>query len=463
MSNIILTRNQIVLALECIYNGQLRLVRGQKLAVAALRRLIKACTGEEHPTLKQIEQHRPVASLWVWLDAAGLFTTVQSCGRIDLTQLGYEWLHTDPLTQREMLRLALADDHRWEAAVARWRCGSLLDIAQRHYLQQQIEQIRLAPCPKQRPTLHSLPNLWCLTCAEIETDLLFHLLPCGLWNHETGELYLTAETMQRAKAAGTPLYVIRHRLETALGGGLRPEVDADLGRWYDAGKTVTLAQHTVLTAPNPTALRHLLRHKRLWGRGVRPFSRRHALVPPREIEAVVRAARAHGLQLTKAVDRATVNRPEPSDGVDRFAAALGLRLAAGLGELVPLPYPAPHEAARAAAERLSPEAQSELNRLVRETLEGVQQAIAGRDAFFPAVEPPSETLVAALEEALAADKLIQINYQALGERVPKWRLIEPLCLTRRGALAYVEGYCYRAERNLTFRLDRIVAIDWPDH
>jgi predicted DNA-binding transcriptional regulator YafY len=43
----------------------------------------------------------------------------------------------------------------------------------------------------------------------------------------------------------------------------------------------------------------------------------------------------------------------------------------------------------------------------------------------------------------------------LGELKASYRQVQPLRLEKRGSLYYLHAYCYRAETNLTFRMDRI--------
>ncbi|MCP4358117.1 MAG: WYL domain-containing protein, partial [Chloroflexi bacterium] len=56
---------------------------------------------------------------------------------------------------------------------------------------------------------------------------------------------------------------------------------------------------------------------------------------------------------------------------------------------------------------------------------------------------------------------LTLNYQALHAPTPKQHIVEPLRLEQRGDLFYLYAYSYRAEANLTFRLDRLTAISTP--
>jgi predicted DNA-binding transcriptional regulator YafY len=74
---------------------------------------------------------------------------------------------------------------------------------------------------------------------------------------------------------------------------------------------------------------------------------------------------------------------------------------------------------------------------------------------LPAQQPVSSTLIAALQQAIKQEGTVTISYQALGDRKATYREIQPLRLEQHGKLFYLYAYCYRAESNLTFRLDRI--------
>ena len=91
----------------------------------------------------------------------------------------------------------------------------------------------------------------------------------------------------------------------------------------------------------------------------------------------------------------------------------------------------------------------------QQILQGVQDAIRGGDAYFPPEQPVAVELVETVRKALAAEQDLLIDYQALGDPVPRRRRVEPHRLEERGGGIYLHAYCYLAEGNRVFRLDRI--------
>jgi predicted DNA-binding transcriptional regulator YafY len=71
-----------------------------------------------------------------------------------------------------------------------------------------------------------------------------------------------------------------------------------------------------------------------------------------------------------------------------------------------------------------------------------------------------QTLVQ-LETAIADQAALLIEYQSLGDYQPQYRRIQPYRLEQKDKLHYLYAYCYRAEADLTFRVDRISVIRDP--
>ena len=69
--------------------------------------------------------------------------------------------------------------------------------------------------------------------------------------------------------------------------------------------------------------------------------------------------------------------------------------------------------------------------------------------------PANPAWLAMIETVLAAGGCLEIVYQPPAERRPHVRLVQPLRLEQRGGLYYLHAYCYLAEANRVFRLDRL--------
>lgn len=138
---------------------------------------------------------------------------------------------------------------------------------------------------------------------------------------------------------------------------------------------------------------------------------------------------------------------------------LGLRVLLGLGDLVPLPVPPPHAQLATAAARLAPAELGRLEETARRLLDDLRDAIRGRDAFYPALRPPDDDLLRAVADALRHDRTLTITYRTLGDSAPRVRRVRPHSLEQRGELTYLRAWCYLAEAELTFRLDRVTSFE----
>jgi predicted DNA-binding transcriptional regulator YafY len=168
---------------------------------------------------------------------------------------------------------------------------------------------------------------------------------------------------------------------------------------------------------------------------------------------------------------------------------LVLRVYLGLGEIIPLPAPPPHEQLALAAGALPPAARGELEEIAGRFLDELRAALRGRDAFLPAAGPPDPALLRAIHDALRRDGELTLAYRPLGDRgdtryeirdtnsagdpppatchlplatchLPLTvRRVRPLWLEQRGDLYYLHAYCYRAEAERVFRLDRVTIWD----
>jgi predicted DNA-binding transcriptional regulator YafY len=111
-----------------------------------------------------------------------------------------------------------------------------------------------------------------------------------------------------------------------------------------------------------------------------------------------------------------------------------------------------------ASQHISETEISNLEATAATILTSLRQAISGRDAFFPARDPVAPDTINQIYRAIERETPLAIAYQALGDLKASYRQVQPLRLEKRGNLYYLHAYCYRAETNLTFRLDRIKEI-----
>ena len=75
------------------------------------------------------------------------------------------------------------------------------------------------------------------------------------------------------------------------------------------------------------------------------------------------------------------------------------------------------------------------------------------------LETAQDEHLAAIRAAVRDSHPLTLAYQALSDREPRRRRARPLALEARGDLTYLRAYCYLAEAELTFRLDRVTAVE----
>jgi predicted DNA-binding transcriptional regulator YafY len=129
-----------------------------------------------------------------------------------------------------------------------------------------------------------------------------------------------------------------------------------------------------------------------------------------------------------------------------------------VARLIPLPFTLPAETRWRLAQQLDPAQQAALALKAEQIVDGVAAALRGRDAYFPPAQPPDPRVAAAIRAALAAEGELEILYQGLGETAPRARRVAPLWLEEQPWGTYLHAYCYLAEDNRVFRLDRIAGL-----
>ena len=90
----------------------------------------------------------------------------------------------------------------------------------------------------------------------------------------------------------------------------------------------------------------------------------------------------------------------------------------------------------------------------------LQDALAGRPAFPARGEPglPVEETLALVQEALEEGSALEMTYYTAGRDELTHRVVEPLRLETRGGVAYLVGFCHRAQAERVFRVDRIRSL-----
>lgn len=436
-----------------------RLARRPEPAAIHLRRL-SAWHGLAHPPgRRSLPRHRALALQLALLHAAGLLNL--DARLITPTPAATSWLRAAPADQRRVLLDPLDDGARWAALVAHLRLAEALPDHFAAWAGQFLRRLAHEPDPPPAPAgLRIAPALWQLRLyPATPPDLLFDLLQLGRWHPLTrdgGRLDLNPHSIARAVQRGYGVEGIIHALETALHRPLDSSLRADLRDWARAAHAYRLQTVCVLETARDEQLKAVYAARRFRPHTLRRLSPRHAVVDP----AIRPALEAWLQQRGFALDAAPPDPARPAVAFpDPAYDWLGLRVLLGLGDLVPLPVPPPHAQLATAAARLAPAELGRLEETARRLLDDLRDAIRGRDAFYPALRPPDDDLLRAVADALRHDRTLTITYRTLGDSAPRVRRVRPHSLEQRGELTYLRAWCYLAEAELTFRLDRVTSFE----
>lgn len=429
------------------------LPKGRFISPTHLRKLAQ-WIGRPMPDLRSMRQHPLLAAHIAILYAAGFLSA--SGSHIVAQPTIVPWLHTPLPDMITHLQNAITCPSRWMQAVTELGLQDTLPVDYVVYLQQSLARqctgsmetafaIWLDPASDEVWQLnlpHALP-LW----------LHFDLRQLGTWSPDE-PLLCTPLSIALAVHHGYGQDTIQWLLENATGQALPTAQQIQLSQWCRRAHIYQQRTVQLLTVSHPRYLEPIRRRKEFRSAIIEQLSPRHLVVHSDGIPGLGKWLAAQGYPLYQ--------YPLQSDSgaVDSELTYqwLGLRLLIGLGQLIPLPYPTPHCLLDTVSERLAETTKSELEATAVRILERLREAIHGRDAFFPSQRPVSPTLISTVQKAIVQEATLLITYQALGDHKPTARTIQPLFLEERGALFYLTAYCFRAEMNLTFRLDRIIEI-----
>ena len=430
---------------------------GRGLPAPHLQRLTR-WLGAPDNKLQTIQRHRFLAAHLILTQAAGLLQhdNIQwFC-----TPFVEQWLQKTTVAQFQPLIEAI-DRCYWKTVVERENLSACFDGAYSTFVRQSLKRHQNA---KENQEVHyaSWERIadaeWQLTLPSgLPPERLFHLLQLGEWNPDE-PLRISAMSIAKARQHGYGINFIEHLLSEATQQALTQSQQAHLLNWYLAADHYQIQAAYLLSTAQPDQLAEIITNRRL-------ARRIHEQIAPRQ--AIVSSALITPLARWLAKQNKHLQAPNlENSAIEKEGDAssyhwLGLKLLIDLKDLLALPIPAPHGLLDEAAAALSLEEQTELAFMAQHIIQELKQAFRGKDAFFPAQEAVSQAVVEQVSQAVEKESALTISYQALGEVKPSLRKIQPLRLENRGNLYYLNAYCYRAETNLTFRLDRIQEIISP--
>lgn len=427
---------------------------GRGLPASHLQRLTH-WIGLPNMKIQSVRQHRFLAAHLVLMQAASLLqhdNNLWFC-----TPFVEHWIEQTPLEQYQSLISAI--DRCWKTIVEQENLTDCFDSAYSTFVRQSLE--RQQNTDEKRVLSYAAWEKmsdveWQLTIpSRLPTSVLFHLLQLGDWNPQES-LRISAISIAKARQHGYGINFIEPLLTEATQQVLTPTQQAQLLDWYLAAKNYQIQALYLLSTAQPGQLGEIMSNRRLARQIHEQISPRHAIISSSLITPLARwlVKQNKHLQAPILEDGEIKNKLHPST-----FNWLGLKLLIDLKELLAIPFPAPNSLLDEAAGALTPEEQTDLAYMAQQIIHELKQAIRGKDAFFPTQEAISHEVIEQVSQAIETESALLIAYQALGEVKPCKRQIQPLRLESRGNLYYLYAYCYRAETNLIFRLDRITSLE----
>lgn len=449
-----LTIRTITLTLTYLHYYTCKFIPGRYLSLVHLRRLA-SWVQPGHKVSLTIRQEPYLAGCLTLAEAAGLIH--HHTGFWMVTPDIYTWLKATPAAQIKQLLRPLINQAGWQQIVKQSGLHNTIPDHLAVYWQQQLlRQANPEPIEPQPVSWHKVTTEgWSLCLPEtLAPYLWFHLNQLGEW--QPGQpLYCSPLTIAQAVGKGYGLGMVRTLLRRATGQPLPEVAESVLAEWFGRVGEVQLRPVYLLTTRQADQLARILQNRRL---------RKHIqeVIGPRQ--AIARATITPSLQRWLTQQGVLLHTTKPLGAIDPYRTGqkpapdhtwLALRVLSGIGELVPLPVPVPQVNETLASLALAEEQVSELEGLAQQIVEGMRQAIRGRDAFFPATEPTDTLLFTQLQMAITDGYDVEISYQSLVDKQPYPRRVSPLWLEEKGELLYLHAYCHLAEAERIFRLDRI--------
>jgi hypothetical protein len=460
---------------------------GRHLSLTHLRHL-SVWLGCPRPQVRSLRKHPLLAAHLTLLYTMGFLDPEDTayCLRPALM----DWLVSDHQQQLCQLLDSL-EQERFAVVASQLNLDGCLGLDYRTFLRQAIGR-QFAECP-----VPPRPAVWetCMNQAAASQQawrlilpvnlapwLLFDLLQLGEWRPgemghglvpsplgtgvstaepttqacgDLGRLVCTPLTIARAARRGYGEQGLRWLLEQATQASLPPGVGRQLSTWIKRDQSYRVQTVQLLTTAQDYQLSEILSKRQFKPLVHRQLSPRDAVVSDGLVPKLKRwlKKQQHELELSDYCEAELDNELAYS--------WLGLRLLVGLKEVMPLSLPAPLVALDQIESQLPADQRDRLETMVERILSDVRQVIRGRDAFFPAVCSPMPQTLVQLETAIADQAALLIEYQSLGDYQPQYRRIQPYRLEQKDKLHYLYAYCYRAEADLTFRVDRISVIRDP--
>lgn len=454
MSNLAgpVTLESLVNTLAYIHHYTIPYLRSRGSSSQHLQRL-STWIGLPQPQLKTIRQHKLLMAHIALLQAADLLAHSKNYWFCvpDLEQ----WLELTSDSQYQHL-LDAVDKCAWQTVLESENWGDRFDAAYANFIHQTLAKQKSLNFSCTTPVFlrgEESDKEWRLSMpASLRPKMQFHLLQLGEWQPDQ-PLRINPVTIAAAAKRGYGWQYIQHLIEDVTQSRLSSTQEATLLRWVRAAEHYHIQDVTLLSTAHPEQLGEIMAYQRL-GRHVKTqLSPRHAIVSSQ----LQKPLRNWLFSKNKFLDSTTSKKSKPTQSHIPLG-WLGLSVLIELKKLLPLPILIPGDVMEETESLLSTKERYAYQLMVDDIMRAIKEAIKGEDAFFPAAHKVSTERIEQISKAIEHETTLMIAYQAIGDCNASCRTIQPLRLEQRGALYYLHAYCYRAEMNLTFRLDRMQEV-----
>jgi hypothetical protein len=261
----------------------------------------------------------------------------------------------------------------------------------------------------------------------------------------------SATSVAQAAALGLGLPALAQALTTLRLPLTSPQWQ-QIQAWHAQGHALQLSVRPLLQTTTPTLMAQLYAQPSLaalFASLLSPTTTTLAVDLPTARQAL------HNAGFALQVSPTATDLQPPATG----ALWLAAQLYQWLAEHLPLPLPPPSAAAQSLLAQFTPAQQALLHSQFAQLHAHLLDLLDGLP-FTPPPQPSDPAQwQAPIARAIAEQHDLQIDYFSAGRNLLTRRLVRPYWLEDHHAVPYLRAYCHQSGQVLTFRLDRIFAID----
>lgn len=454
-----LSPDSLTLVLAYIAYYKPNFLSGRCLSASHLHTLNQRL-GQPHLQVRSARS-QPLLAIHLALAHAGRLVNIAE-GHWQISLEALPWLEATRTVQLAHLLETLAIEPQWAESLATLSLQDLFTVDFLAYIRQQLARQQKSEKPAIEKAVwlsNTDTNDWRLRLPkQIPPYQLFHLWQMG--NIDENNIWQgTPFSIARAAQKGYSLTFISSFLIRLTDEPLKAHRQNELVEWYQRHNAYRVRGGYVLSVSQPAQLDEIMAQQRWRPHIGERLSSRHAFVSPSLLPLLARRLETTGYPLESSwILSKNASQATQTDSETHF---LALEVLHGLRKMLELPFSIPTDGIDQFREQLSLAQQADLELKAKKILDGVRQAIRGKDAYFLPEKEPDPALIEVISAAIAQEHIIEIAYQALGEISPRLRQVEPYWLEKRDSGLYLHGYCSLAEDNRIFRLDRVHGWRYP--